>query len=291
MPRSDLELLSREVVPGTGTLKIEPIGYGLFNETYRVIRDGCSFTLRLGLEPPFDLRQDLGWETRVLQAAGRAGLAPELLYDDPAQGVLVSRWVEGRSWSLEEARNCVNVGSIAGLLRRVHGLQVAQPVRLMSPPAWVDWYGAALSRAGRPPNPTLRAAAAAHLDDYSKLPSAAAVLCHSDLHTLNLIERDQSMILLDWEYAHVSEPLWDLAGWSANNDFETEAQRNLLARYHETPPTPRQWTRFKLLLWLYDYICLLWSELYLNLRPANPKVSGRLTQLDARLRVPAHYSA
>jgi thiamine kinase-like enzyme len=291
MRRNNLQLLGRKVVPGTGTLKIEPISCGLFNETYRVIRDGCSFTLRLGVEPPFDLRQDLGWETRVLQAAGRAGLAPALLYGDPVHGVLVSRWVEGHSWSLEEAGNCANVGGIAGLLRRVHGLQVSPPRRLMSPPAWVDSYSAALSRAGRPPNPTLRAAAAARLDDYSKLASAAAVLCHSDLHTLNLIERDQSLVLLDWEYAHVSEPLWDLAGWSANNDFETDAQRNLLAQYLEAAPTPCQWTRFRLLLWLYDYICLLWSELYLSLRPADPKVAGRLTQLDARLRVAAHYSA
>ena len=117
------------------------------------------------------------------------------------------------------------------------------------------------------------------------------MLCHSDLHTLNLIERDQSLILLDWEYAHVSEPLWDLAGWSANNDFETDAQRNLLARYLGTAPTPSEWSRFRRLLWLYDYICLLWSELYLSLRPASPKVAGRSTQLDARLRVPAHYSA
>ena len=102
MQRSDLQTISREVVPGTGTLEIEPIGCGLFNETYRVIRDGCSFTLRLAQNPPpFDLRQDLGWETRVLQAAGRAGLAPPLLYCDPAHGVLASRWVEGRSWSLD----------------------------------------------------------------------------------------------------------------------------------------------------------------------------------------------
>jgi len=290
MQRSEIERLCRGVVPGTGNLIIEPLSRGLSDETFRVIRDGCSYLLRLRIEQPLDLGQDPRWDARVLLAAGSAGLAPQLLYFDTARGVLVSRWVEGRSWDLQEAGNRANTGSIAGLLRRVHGLQVAPPQRLMSPPAWVDCYTAALSRAGRPLNPSLRAAAASRLDDFSKLPSAAGVLCHSDLHTLNLIERDQSLILLDWEYAHVSEPLWDLAGWSANGDFEADAQRNLLERYLETAPTPCQWKRFRLLLWLYDYICLLWSELYLSLRPANLKVSGRLTQLDARLRVPANYS-
>ncbi len=47
----------------------------------------------------------------------------------------------------------------------------------------------------------------------------AGVVCHSDLHPMNLICGAESLILLDWEYAHVADPLWDLAGWSANNDL------------------------------------------------------------------------
>ncbi len=35
-------------------------------------------------------------------------------------------------------------------------------------------------------------------------------------------------MLLDWEYAHASDPFWDLAGWSANNDFEEALQHDLL---------------------------------------------------------------
>jgi thiamine kinase-like enzyme len=296
MQRTDIERLSCSLVPGTGTPEIQPMSCGLINATYRVVRDACSYTLRVAVERPFDLRHDFGWEVRVLQAAAGAGLAPPLLNCDAVRGVLVSRWVNGRSWSPEEARTCANIGGIAGVLRRVHDLQVAPPARLMSPLAWVECYSAALSRAGCQLDSRLRAAAASCCDDLAKLPSVAGVLCHSDLHTLNLIARDQSLILLDWEYAHVSDPLWDLAGWSANNDFEADAQRNFLAQYLGAAPMPWQWTRFRLLLWLYDYICLLWSKLYLSL-PAKSAVSaksavtGRATQLDARLRVPAHYSA
>jgi len=291
MQPRDLQRLGRSVVPGTGTPDIEPLSCGLSNETYRVIRGGCSYTLRVAIEPHFDFGQDLSWEARVLKAAGAAGLAPQLLHCDPLRGVFVSRWVSGRSWSTQEARSCAKFGSIAGLLRRVHELRVEAPVRLFGPLAWVERYSAALARVGRPAEPALRAAAAARLDDLARLPGVAGALCHSDLHAMNLIECDQSLILLDWEYAHVSEPLWDLAGWSANNDLQAEAQRSLLAQYLGAAPTPGQWARFRLMLWLYDYICLLWSELYFSLRPADSAVAGRATQLDARLRVPAHYAA
>ena len=42
----------------------------------------------------------------------------------------------------------------------------------------------------------------------------------------------------------------------------------LLASYLERRPTPPEAARLKLLVWLYDYVCLLWCELYSRLRPA-----------------------
>ena len=48
----------------------------------------------------------------------------------------------------------------------------------------------------------------------------------------------------------------------------------------------------KAALALYDYVCLLWSQLYLNVRGTEANgVAERARLLDARLRVPAHYAA
>jgi thiamine kinase-like enzyme len=103
------------------------------------------------------------------------------------------------------------------------------------------------------------------------------------------------LILLDWEYAHVGDPLWDLAGWSANNDLEAGSQWDLLADYLQGVPAQIHWARFRLLLWLYDYVCLLWSQLYLTVRDAQDEagkgIAKRARLLDARLHLPAHYAA
>ena len=128
----------------------------------------------------------------------------------------------------------------------------------------------------------LRDMAAAHLAALAVLPGAAAVVCHSDLHTLNLIDRGSSLILLDWEYAHAADPLWDVAAWSANNDFEPPLQRQLLAAYTQRPPTPDETPRLRRLLWLYDYVCWLWSGLYLS-RRGDSGVAARARLLEARL--------
>jgi thiamine kinase-like enzyme len=291
MPPDDIESLCRAIVPGTGAVEVQALEKGLISETYRVVRDGVAYALKAAVPNRADFGLDLAWEAQVLERAGRLGLAPPLVHCDPERAVL-SRWVVGRSWSPLEVGRAANIRKIAELLRHVHALTVPLPPRVMSPMSWIQVYGEALSRHTRGAvDGALRRAAESRLQQLAELPPAVGVVCHSDLHAMNLIQVDETLTLLDWEYAHVSDPLWDLAGWAGNNDFEPETQRELLMNYLRIAPTAAQWKRLRLLMWLYDYVCLLWSELYLSTRRDRNGIRQRATLLDARLRLPAHYTA
>ena len=293
MQLPEIERLCDAVVPGTGSIEFKALGAGLISQTYRVARDGLVYTLKVAAEHRPDLRLDLPWELRVLEDAGGAGLAPRLVYFDLDGAVLLTRWAEGRSWLSQEAAALANLDRIAALLRRVHALAVPMPARLVTPLQWIEIYDEALSRqASHSSDPVLRKEALVRAQAWLKLPRAIGVVCHSDLHTLNVLQENDSLILLDWEYAHVTDPLWDLAGWCANNDFDAELQWGLLRRYLGNAPILSEWQRFKLLLALYDYVCLQWSQLYLNVRGEEAHgVAERARLLDARLRLPAHYAA
>jgi thiamine kinase-like enzyme len=306
MPPLDLEHLAK-VVPGTGVVDVLRLRGGLMNQTYRVVRDGQAYALRIAVPAAggLDLGLDREWEARVLDRAAAADLAPCLEYSD--RGILISRWVAGRSWKLDESRSAANIDRITDLVRRIHALPLPLPARLMSPRRWVDHYAAAADRRGAARvTAALRPAAEQRLAALAALPRVDPVLCHSDLHTLNLIDRGCSLLLLDWEYAHASEPLWDLAGWSANNDFDEDLRRELLASYAGRAPTRSEYSRLTLLSWLYDFVCLSWSELYLQGHtgtapnaagqdPEREEVATRAVQLGTRLgtsgraqQVPAH---
>jgi thiamine kinase len=281
MRPDELESLAVRHVPGDGRPQVHRLGKGLINETYRVVRGGERFALRVAAANPHHLGVDREWEGRVLGAAVAADLAPAIVYCDPQHGILLTRWVEGVPWSPSDVRRAPGIARIAGLVRRIQALSVPAPARLMSPARWIDYYSGAAPHA-----PTvLRQAATAQLAALAAVPGADPVVCHSDLHLQNLIDRGDSLVLLDWEYAHASDPLWDLAGWSANNDLEPEMRHELLAKYAGRPPTRSESLRFKRLGWLYDYVCLLWSELYLNLRrDAGPDPAAR-KEVAARARL------
>jgi thiamine kinase-like enzyme len=263
----------------------------LLNDTYRVDRDGLAFSMRLAAENSRGSIQERVWELKVLQAAAQRGLAPALVRGDAERGLVVQEWVAGQSWPAPAVRRMPNIAHMAALLKRVHELPAPEPARSMRPRAWVLHYCAELAAAGLSGAPALAATAAARLANLEALPRIADVVCHSDLHLLNVLEcparasRASSLLLLDWEYAHVSEPFWDLAGWSANNDFSDRLLRELLAAYLGRPADEHEWARCKLLVWLYDYVCLLWSKLYLNLRRGGVTrgIETRAGVLQARL--------
>jgi thiamine kinase len=278
MRPDELESLAVRHVPGRGPPIIDRLGKGLINETYRVVRDGESFALRVAAANPHHLGVDREWEGRVLGAAVAADLAPAIVYRDPQHGILVTRWVEGMPLNPSDVRRTPGIKRIAELLRRIHALPMPAPARLMSAERWIDYYSRAVPHA----QAALRKAATAQLAALAALPGADTSVCHSDLHVQNLIDRGDSLLLLDWEYAHASDPLWDLAGWSANNDFEPELRHELLARYTGRPPTRGESFRLERLGWLYDYVCLLWSELYLSVPRDAGSDPAALGQVAAR---------
>jgi thiamine kinase len=257
-------------VPGVGAVSVERLGRGLVNESHRVLRDGRLYSLRMPVAPPAAAHVPIGvdreWECRVLALASAAGIAPVIERCVPRLGVLVMRWQVGHALSADEARRPETGARVAELARRVHALALPGNARVMSAADWIEHYRDArraprtqgLAAAAEP----LQAEAERRLGALEALPRTPGVLCHSDLHPANLVASERGLVLLDWEYAHVSEALWDLAGWACNNDLEPEARALLLMSYYGRAARASEERRLEHLAWLYDYVCLLWSEVY-----------------------------
>jgi thiamine kinase-like enzyme len=280
MRPDELERIALRHVPGSGAPAITRLRAGLVNHTYRVVRDGHAYALRVAGPNPHALGLDRPWEARVLECAVPARLAPAVAFSDTQHGILVQQWVQGRQWQPREVGRPEHVARIAELLRRIHALGVPSPARVMGPAQWIERYARDAPRAAA----ALQAGAVSRIAALESLP-APRVVCHSDLHIFNLIDRGDSLMLLDWEYAHAADPLWDLAGWSANNDLSIDAAAQLLTAYVGRTPRPDECSRLRLLTWLYDYVCWLWSGLYLNLRGAAAAdgVAERAQRLGHRL--------
>jgi thiamine kinase-like enzyme len=78
--------------------------------------------------------------------------------------------------------------------------------------------------------------------------------CHNDLLAGNLIRAkgDGRTMIVDWEYAGMGRPCFDLGNLAVHNGFDEATEQLLLRSYHGTDPSPAQRAELKLMRVLSD---------------------------------------
>lgn len=229
---------------------------GLTNESWLVKAGGQQVVVRLSNADERSLRIDRRSEQRVLEAVEQAGIGAAVLYSNPQERVLVTRYIPGRTWTREDTLLERNIRHLAVLLQRLHALPIPVGVAQTDLPGIVEGYWSTLDARGLedPPGPLNR-------DEVRKLARAlsdGAVrrLCHNDVHHLNLVDTGR-LWLLDWEYAGIGDPCFDLASICCYHDYP-EAERRLLLQHYYGRECDAAYARLELACWLFDYIRQLW---------------------------------
>ena len=214
---------------------IEPIAGGITNRNF-VIRDDSvadSYVARLCEARPL-LGIDRRNEVVCQDAASTWGLAPEVIHHE--DGLLITRFVEGRTLAADDVADRAVLDRLAALLRRLHGAwdALAGQVLYFCPFQTIRTYARTAVRLGE----AMPSDMAAMLEDARELSRRIApfrpVLCHNDLLPANLIDDGRRLWLVDWEYAGVGHPLFDLANVAGNSALDEDREFMLLSAYRET---------------------------------------------------------
>jgi len=236
-----------------GQLAIRPLP-GLTNRNYKITTSGGTYVLRLpgtGTENYIDREA----EAHDAALAAGAGLTPEILYADPATGLMLTRFVDGAETLTASAMHDPStLRDAAQILRRLHdsGLKFRREMRVFDK---IDSYLQKSPRATAQFGEVRRAAE--KLRNLVDDPERRLVPCHIDPTPHNFIrgrgpDGVSRLYLIDWEYAEMSEPAYDLAGLSIEAEFSDVEERALLAAYGEgvKGATPDRFAAYKASLYL-----------------------------------------
>jgi len=208
----------------------EPLSGGITNQNF-LVQDGETRSVVRVCEERLFLGIDRRNERLCQVAAHHAGVAPEVTHSE--DGILVSRFVRGRTCSQNDMRDPNRLVRLAEMLRQLHDsrLQLTGELLFFCPFQTVRTYAdtARTLRAGLP------AGIDELVDDSSELSKQVdqyrPALCHNDLLPANIIDDDGQLQIVDWEYAGIGNPLFDLASVSANCGLTDEQQVVLVAAY------------------------------------------------------------
>ncbi len=222
---------------------------GITNRNFRVTLGGEDYVIRLHGKDTGLLGIDRDGERLAAERAAALGIAPALVAT-LAEG-LVTRFVACSAPTGEELR--ARVAEIAGSLRAFHESGLELPSRFSVPELLDDYARLVGERGGRLPS-AYGETVAVVARIVAALPSRPPRPCHNDLLPGNLIRAraDGRVLIVDWEYAGMGHPGFDLGNLSVNNGFDAGDDDRLLEAYDGERPTDRRRAELKLLRLLSD---------------------------------------
>ena len=215
------EQLAQRVWPGE-QLSIEPLGGGITNRNFKVGAGGQEFVLRIGGTDTELLGIDRAAEHAASRIAAELGVGPEVVALIEPEGYLVTRFVDGEVGK-------VDVERVGAALRLLHG-GPALPGRFDSFRV-VETYRITAREHGVAV-PSAYDAAKELADRIERRRSGAPLRpCHNDLLNANFIDDGVRLWLVDWEYAGMGDPFFDLGNFAVNHELAEEGENALLAAY------------------------------------------------------------
>jgi thiamine kinase len=249
---------------------------GLSNQAWRVEQDGQTWYARLGYADAERLGVNRRSECALLDVVAAVGFAPDVLACDPPTGLLVTRYIEGRTWQVNDAGEPRNLARIGSLLARLHTMPPTPGI------AAVSYADQARRLASTLPDGDETAAALRRRADQAferiERRESRRALCHHDLHHLNIVDTGARLWLVDWEYGGVGDPLFDVAGFLALHEMGAAETDLLLGAYGAGAPFDRE--VLPEARWAFDYVQWLWYRSCLRSRADS---AGVLTEREARL--------
>jgi len=239
-----------EIKSFAGARVIGELAGGSASDSYLIERDAQKFVLRIDTATAEALGLDRVSETKILAFVSEHELGPKPEFADPRKGILITHYVEGRTWSETDLHESDRIAKLATLIRRLHGLNPIGPA--FNLPEKIANYAKII---GTDEGHELAYDLYRRLSELSDSP-ASQCLCHNDLTHANIVE-GQRLHLIDWEYAAIGDPFFDLATVAEHHQFDQGETDQLLGAYCGEVRTEqgRRLSRYRL---LYQRLAALW---------------------------------
>ena len=238
-------------------LKISSLGGGITNSNYRIDTAGESFVLRIAGADTELLGITREYEYAANLAAGKLGIAPEVIYMIRPEGYLVTRFINARPFPPEEITRPENIRRVMEIVRQIHSMpdipgtfsvfrtiedyaEIARRYNVDFPEKF-DWL---MDRSHE-------AEAALQSDSEALHP------CHNDLLNANFLIDDRIHIL-DWEYAGMGDIYFDLANFSDHHQLSDDQDRWLLECYFGEV-TDKHLAHLKIMKVMSDFREAMWA--------------------------------
>ena len=243
-------------------LTLTALSGGITNRNFLVMVAGRSdrYVIRLAGNDTHLLGISREVEHAATVAAAGVGVGPEVTAFIRPEGYLVTRFIEGSPVSDEAVHQAATQRRVGESLRRIHD---GPPIPgLFIPFRIVEAYRLLAVARGVPIPPEFEVA-----ESFARRIELACLTnpiemrpCHNDLLNANFIDDGMRIRIVDWEYAGMGDPFFDLGNFSVNHGLTPDEDAEVLRAY-EREVRPDRLARMTLMRTMSDFREAMWGVL------------------------------
>lgn len=232
-------------------------------------------------------------EAVAAREAAKAGVSPEVLFADPASGLMATRFVaDAETMSPEKFKARQGSPARAGAaFRKLHASGAVFPFRFELF-AMIDDYLKVLSTKDvvLPPGYHDVVREAGSVREALVTHPIQLAACHCDPLCENFLDTGERMWIVDWEYSGMNDPLWDLGDLSVEGKFDAGQDEELMRAYFGGEARPAERGRVVIYKAMCDLLWTLWGLIQLaNNNPVDDfraYADGRFARCKALMETP-----
>ncbi|MBI5273961.1 MAG: phosphotransferase [Chlamydiales bacterium] len=252
-------------------ISLKSIEGGLTNINYVAEAAGDRYFVRCSSENKKWL--DTSWkrEYDAMLITSSYGISPAICLAAPQEHVLITTFIDAKTVNTKDP---ATLKKVCDLLYSLHHLDIRFPIT-QHPLDIINLYIENTKQIGIDLPRTVVETLLPAIKNYKSphaLPNQLTP-CHLDLHKGNILDDGQKLWFIDWEYAAMSDPFFDLAIIASTDLFSVEETKQLLALYLKSDPTKGQLQHFYFLRSLADLRWALWSYIQSKTSPINAPFS------------------
>ena len=238
-----------------------PLKKGLISEIYLCNFNNIKSVIRLDLEIPDWLKIQRDSEIRILDLNNNDKSEKNILYHDLEKGILIRRFIEGNKFNLNKINSDPQLELLGRAIKEIHKTNYEKDA--------VNNFSNSINRYKEilkykiQKDPILEIGFEIYQDlNHESYPK---VFSHNDLTQENIIW-DHEYVFIDWEYAGLNNPLFDIASIISSYSLNDQQIDSLCRGYGKKSEVDmkilRKWVKFT---YFCDYIwriCLIETSIY-----------------------------
>ena len=221
-----------ELIPewNKGLIKIKPINGGITNSNYEVTVDERSFFLSIPSTDSGLLKIDYKNKYYNNKICGEINISPKVIHFIESENLLITEFIKSKNSTIDIFQSTTKIEKLVESIKLLHNVKPF--LKIFNMFNLINYYQNILGVGFLSKELSRHVNIIKRLKSKLSIPDDMLVPCHNDLLPGNIINKNNQMFIIDFDYSGNNDPCFELGNLSVEMEYNDDQINKLVKSYY-----------------------------------------------------------